>query len=69
MPNPQKIVINTSPLIALIAAVNDLTILQSLYSEVHVPLEVCQEILAGGKIILLLQNFKLILGYKNHHLC
>ncbi|NEP90721.1 MAG: DUF3368 domain-containing protein [Okeania sp. SIO2C2] len=48
MPNPQKIVINTSPLIALIAAVNDLTILQSLYSEVHVPLEVCQEILAGG---------------------
>ncbi|MFM6064639.1 MAG: DUF3368 domain-containing protein, partial [Microcystis panniformis] len=43
------IVINTSPLIALIAALGDLEILQSLYREVLVPYEVCQEVLAGGK--------------------
>ena len=49
MPNKDKIVINTSPLIALIAALNDLTILQFLYQEVFVPWEVCQEILIGGK--------------------
>ncbi|MGK7897956.1 MAG: hypothetical protein AB4372_31150 [Xenococcus sp. (in: cyanobacteria)] len=49
MPNKDKIVINTSPLIALIAALNDLTILQFLYQEVFVPWEVCQEILTGGK--------------------
>lgn len=48
MPNPEKIVINTSPLIALVAAWGDLTILQSLYQEVLVPFEVCQEIIAGG---------------------
>lgn len=48
MPNPKKIVINTSPLIALVAAVGDLRILQSLYEEVWVPLEVAEEILAGG---------------------
>ena len=44
----QRIVINTSPLIALVAALDDLKILESLYSEVLVPLEVCQEILTGG---------------------
>lgn len=49
MLNKDKIVINTSPLIALIAALNDLTILQFLYQEVFVPWEVCQEILTGGK--------------------
>ncbi|MFB2837771.1 DUF3368 domain-containing protein [Floridanema evergladense] len=48
MPNSEKIVINTSPLIALVAALGDLTILQSLYTEVLVPFEVCQEILSGG---------------------
>lgn len=48
MPNPKKIVINTSPLITLVAAVGDLRILQSLYEEVWVPLEVAEEILAGG---------------------
>lgn len=40
--------INTGPLIALVAAVGDLTVLRSLYTEVLVPYEVCQEILVGG---------------------
>ncbi|MBC6432039.1 DUF3368 domain-containing protein [Nostoc sp. HG1] len=42
------IVINTSPIISIIAAIGDLRILQSLYTQVLVPFEVCQEILAGG---------------------
>jgi predicted nucleic acid-binding protein len=48
MPKTEIIVINTSPLIALISALGDLTILPFLYQEVLVPFEVCQEILKGG---------------------
>ncbi len=48
MPNPQTIVINTSPLIALVAAWGNLARLQPLYHEVLVPFEVVQEILQGG---------------------
>lgn len=48
MPKPETIVINTSPLIALIAANGDLNILSCLYQEVLVPFEVCQEIIRGG---------------------
>ncbi|MBW4623752.1 MAG: DUF3368 domain-containing protein [Cyanosarcina radialis HA8281-LM2] len=48
MPEPRIIVINTGPLIALVAALGDLTVLSSLYTQVIVPFEVCQEILAGG---------------------
>jgi predicted nucleic acid-binding protein len=48
MPKPEKIVINTSPLIALVAALGDLDILYSLYSEVLVSFEVSQEIIRGG---------------------
>ncbi|MGB3491410.1 MAG: DUF3368 domain-containing protein [Elainellaceae cyanobacterium] len=48
MPEASAIVINTSPLIALVAAWGDLTLLESLYQEVWVPFEVCQEILRGG---------------------
>jgi len=48
MPNPDRIVINTSPLIALVAALGDLTILQALYQQVFVPFEVCQEILVDN---------------------
>lgn len=48
MPNLQEIVINTSPLLALSAALGDLSLLQSLYAEVFVPFEVCQEIEKGG---------------------
>lgn len=43
----EELVINTSPLLALIAAWDDLSVLQ-MYSHVWVPFEVCQEILAGG---------------------
>ncbi|PZO42016.1 MAG: DUF3368 domain-containing protein [Shackletoniella antarctica] len=48
MPEPTQIVINTSPLIALVAAWGDLTRLEPLYEKVWVPFEVCQEILSGG---------------------
>lgn len=48
MPDTQEIVINTSPLISLIAAWGSLDRLQSLYQEVRVPFEVRQEILKGG---------------------
>ncbi|MGB3239451.1 MAG: DUF3368 domain-containing protein [Geitlerinemataceae cyanobacterium] len=48
MPKVDRIVINTSPLIALVAALETLTVLPSLYNEVLVPFEVCQEILCGG---------------------
>lgn len=48
MPDTKRIVINTGPLIALVAALGDLKVLRPLYSEVIVPFEVCQEILAKG---------------------
>ena len=47
MPKIEELVINTGPLLALIAALGDLSVLQ-MYSQVWAPLEVCQEILAGG---------------------
>ena len=45
MPSPERIVINTSPLLALIAGLEDLSFLETLYQEVLVPYEVDQEIL------------------------
>lgn len=48
MPETTHLVINTSPLIALVAAWGDLTRLTSLYEQVFVPFEVCQEVLRGG---------------------
>jgi len=48
MPRSSIIAINTSPLIAWVAATGDLSILQSLYQEVWVSWEVGQELLAGG---------------------
>jgi len=47
MPDTQDIVINTSPLIALVAALGDLSVLQ-MYRQVWVPLEVSEELAAGG---------------------
>lgn len=47
MPSPQRIVINTAPILAIVAALGDLSVFQ-LYQEVLVPFEVSQEILAGG---------------------
>ncbi len=48
MPETERIVIDSAPLISLVAALGDLKVLQSLYSQVLVPFEVCQEILVGG---------------------
>jgi len=48
MPNTSEIVINTSPLIAIVAAMGGFNVLQSLYTNVIVPFEVSQEILIGG---------------------
>ncbi len=49
MPNPKTIVINTGPILALVAALGDLTVLRSIYQQVYVPFEVSQEVLTGGK--------------------
>ena len=48
MPETKELVINTGPLLALIAGVGDLSLLELLYKRVLVPFEVCQEIAAGG---------------------
>ena len=45
MPETSELVINTGPLLALIAALGDLAILDALYQRVVIPLEVSQEIL------------------------
>ena len=42
------IVINTGPILALVAATGDLSLLPKLYSRVIVPREVCDEVLANG---------------------
>jgi predicted nucleic acid-binding protein len=47
MPNTEEIVINTSPMIALVAALGDLQVLK-MYQRVLVPFEVHQELMAGG---------------------
>jgi len=48
MPETEELVINTGPLLALIAGIGDLSLLELLYKRVLVPFEVCQEIEAGG---------------------
>lgn len=47
MPEIDEIVINTSPIVALVAATGDLHVLRR-YRRVCVPLEVCREVAAGG---------------------
>jgi len=47
MPRPKELIINTGPIIALVAALGDLRVLQ-IYRRVWAPLEVCEEISAGG---------------------
>ena len=49
MPDNKEIVINTTPILSLIAATGSLCILEMLYSRVWVTWEVCQEIVKGGK--------------------
>ncbi len=59
MPELERIIVmNTSPLIALIAAVGDLSLLKSLYNQVWIPYEVCQEILAGGTTNFAINQFQ-----------
>ena len=48
MPEPKELIINTTPIIALIAATGSLDMLPLLYHRVWVPFEVCREIEAGG---------------------
>lgn len=48
MPDARELVINTGPLLALVAAFDDLGILHLLYDRVVVPLEVSQEILVDN---------------------
>ena len=48
MPETEELVINTGHLLALIAGIGDLSLLESLYKHVLVSFEVCQEIEAGG---------------------
>ncbi len=48
MPETEELVINTGPLLALIAGIGDLSLLELLYKRVLVTFEVCQEIEAGG---------------------
>ncbi|SLM29310.1 Putative nucleic acid-binding protein [Desulfamplus magnetovallimortis] len=48
MPEPKQLVMNTGPILALIAGLGNLQILKSLYDRVIVPYEVCHEIIAGG---------------------
>ncbi|MBS3028839.1 MAG: DUF3368 domain-containing protein [Dolichospermum sp. DET50] len=58
MPNTSEIVINTSPLIAIVAAIGYFNVLQSLYTTVIVPFEVSQEIIIGGTTGLGVTEFK-----------
>ncbi len=48
MPETDAIVVNTGPLLALIAGWGELKILNRLYARVVVPFEVREEVLAGG---------------------
>lgn len=48
MPETKELVINTTPILALIAAAGSLDMLPLLYRRVWVPCEVCREIQAGG---------------------
>jgi predicted nucleic acid-binding protein len=50
MPETSEIVINTGPVIALVAALGDLEILDELYERVVVPREVSEEILVEGGV-------------------
>lgn len=48
MPEVEEIVINTGPVLALIAGLGELSILNALYRRIIVPYEVGEEISASG---------------------
>ena len=43
MPERKDLVINTGPLLALMASIGDLSLLEQLYNHVLVPFEVCNK--------------------------
>jgi len=49
MPETKELVINTGPLLALIAGVGDLSLLELLYKRVLVSFEVCQGNMNRGR--------------------
>jgi predicted nucleic acid-binding protein len=57
MPETDTLVINTSPIIALVAALGDLQVLK-MYQQALVPFEVQQELLAGGVANFALPEFE-----------
>ncbi len=57
MPETEEIVINTGPILALVAALGSLDVLR-MYRRVVVPLEVGQEIRAGGGTGLAVDEFE-----------
>jgi predicted nucleic acid-binding protein len=57
MPETESIVINTGPLLALIAGYGDLSLLEKIYKRILVPFEVCREIEAGGTTAFGLKEF------------
>jgi predicted nucleic acid-binding protein len=58
MPDQDVIVINTGPILALIAAAGDLSLLKALYARVILPLEVHKEVLEGGSVGFGLPEFR-----------
>ena len=48
MPEAKQIAIDTSPIVAIVAALGDLAVLRSVYDRVSVPFEVSQEILVDN---------------------
>lgn len=62
MPKAQVIVINTSPLISLVAALGSLDILSVLYEEVIVPFAVCEEILKNERKVFAQSEFQQATG-------
>jgi len=48
MPDKSQIVINTGPLIAIVAATGNLDVLRDLFEKVYVPFEVIQEIYSSS---------------------
>ena len=58
----KEIVINTGPIIALAAAVDDLRLLESLYQTVYVPHEVAAEIRAKGTAKFAVEQFNAARG-------
>jgi len=48
MHKTKELVINTGPLLAMIAGIGNLSFLEQMYKRILVPFEVCREIEAGG---------------------